>query len=869
MKQAGGSIEKYYNDLQELWRNRFSDVLQLKPFPTVEQAYAFVRRGDVRQTVMISSADTTPGATPPKPGALSLSSGKSNSSSKTKTPSDGMKCTHCGNSIHTRDTCFKLHGYLDWWNDFQARKKRETSVNDDHTRKAVVVTCDPSLSLIPQVESPHDPGTSGKTLHISTHNDDDDWILDFGATDYMTFDSNDFSNATQSRLSCVINANGVTYSVIGAGTVTLSLSFSLSNTLLVSSLSNRLTSDILTKKIIGHGTKRGGLYYVDDFSSRRANHMHYTLNNKERQNGTAEKKNMHILETTRALLINAHVPNRYWSDAVATTVHLLNRMPTKVLQFQTPLKVISDHVSLPTILMIPPRIFGCVAFVHLHKNQRTKLDPCAVRCLFLGYGVHKKGYRCYDPIGKRTYITMDVTFLESKKKFPSPISNSLFRGRSIVNNEIAYPNDGNDMVEPPRIEAEPILESSEDAKSDESFTLYSSITPLQTNAIDTSVGYVLPFRHNRGKPPYQYSLDIEEQRSKYPIAKYVSTQRLSEPLRAFAHTLSSCQIPSSVEEALSDSKWAQTIKEELEALQKNNIWFLSVLPKGRKIMGCKVLLSLAANLDWPLHQLDVKNAFLHGDLEEEIFMDIPPGYTATSEAKIACSLQQALYGLKQSPRAWFGIEVARSRQGIFLSQRKYILDLLAEVGLLECKPVDIPIVQNHKLGEYVNQVPANTQRYQRLVGKLIYLSHARPDIAYAVSVVSQFMHCPSEDHMDVVMRILRYLKSSPGKGLIFSKNGHLNVAGYIDADWAGNITDRKSTLGYFTSVGGNLVTWRSKKKKVVALFSIGVAPSSEMNLLCDNKAAIAISHNPVQHDRTKHVEVDRNFIKQNLEEKII
>ena len=128
---------------------------------------------------------------------------------------------------------------------------------------------------------------------------------------------------------------------------------------------------------------------------------------------------------------------------------------------------------------------------------------------------------------------------------------------------------------------------------------------------------------------------------------------------------------------------------------------------------------------------------------------------------------------------------------------------------------------------------------------------------------------------------------------MFSKNGHLNVAGYTDADWAGNITDWKSTSGYFTLVGGNLVTWRSKKQKVVALSSteaefrgmvkgicellwlkkllaeIGVAPSSEMNLFCDNKAAIAISHNSVQHDRTKHVEVDRNFIKQNLEEKII
>ena len=102
------------------------------------------------------------------------------------------------------------------------------------------------------------------------------------------------------------------------------------------------------------------------------------------------------------------------------------------------------------------------------------------------------------------------------------------------------------------------------------------------------------------------------------------------------------------------------------------------------------------------------------------------------------------------------------------------------------------------------------------MGKLIYLSHTRPDIAYVVSVVSQFMHNPSEEHMNAVIRILHYLKSSPGKGLMFSKNNHLNVEGYTDADWAGSILDRKSTSGYFTFVGGNLVTWRSKKQKVVA-----------------------------------------------------
>jgi hypothetical protein len=241
---------------------------------------------------------------------------------------------------------------------------------------------------------------------------------------------------------------------------------------------------------------------------------------------------------------------------------------------------------------------------------------------------------------------------------------------------------------------------------------------------------------------------------------------------------------------------------------------------------------------------------------------------------------------------FLGIEVAQSREGIFLSQRKYVLDVLTEVEMLECKPADIPIVQNHRLGEYQDQAPTDKGRYQRLVGKLIYLSHTRLDIAYAVSVVSQSMHNPSEDRMDAVIRILRYLKALPRKGLMFSKNSHLKINGNYDSDWVGSISDRKSTSGYFMFVGGNLVTWRSKKQKVVALSSaeaefrgmakglcellwirrllteLGFTTTSEMEFFCDNKSAIGISHDLVQHDRTKHVEVDRHFNKENLEEKI-
>ncbi|KAI3759441.1 hypothetical protein L6452_07265 [Arctium lappa] len=168
---------------------------------------------------------------------------------------------------------------------------------------------------------------------------------------------------------------------------------------------------------------------------------------------------------------------------------------------------------------------------------------------------------------------------------------------------------------------------------------------------------------------------------------------------------------------------------------------------------------------------------------------------------------------------FLGIEVLRSKQGIFMCQRKYVLDLLAETGMVDCKPADTPMIVNQKLYMKEKAELAEKERYRRMVGKLIYLSHTRPDIAYAVGVVSQFMHQPQKAHMEAVLRIIRYLKGTAGHGVLFRSNGHLETQLYTDADWAGDKGNRRSTAGYFTLVGGNLVTWRSKKQKVVALSS--------------------------------------------------
>ena len=424
----------------------------------------------------------------------------------------------------------------------------------------------------------------------------------------------------------------------------------------------------------------------------------------------------------------------------------------------------------------------------------------------------------------------------------------------------------------------------------------------------------------------------------------------------------------------------------MSALVKNGTWESVNLPGGKKIVGCKwvftikckadgsierhkarlvakgftqthgldyqetfapvakvnsiqILLSLAANLGWPLHQLDVKNAFLNGNLDEEVFMEPPPGFEQTIGKGKVCRLIKSLYGLKQSPRAWFerfgevvknlgfkqsqgdhtlfvkhsnegkravlivyvddiiltgddngeidklkkllafefeikdlgevkyflGMEFARSKQGISVCQRKYVLDLLGETGMLGCKPAETPMECNLKFEAAQPENQIDKEKYQKLVGKLIYLAHTRPDITFVVGVVSQFMHSPGQEHYDAVIRILRYLKGTPGKGLFFANNGHFQVEIYTGADWAGSITDRRSTSGYCSFVGGNLVSWRSKKQSVVArssaeaeyraaalgiseglwiqriLEDLKIQTSPPMKLYCDNKSAIAFS----------------------------
>ncbi|KAK3012201.1 hypothetical protein RJ639_010896 [Escallonia herrerae] len=194
--------------------------------------------------------------------------------------------------------------------------------------------------------------------------------------------------------------------------------------------------------------------------------------------------------------------------------------------------------------------------------------------------------------------------------------------------------------------------------------------------------------------------------------------------------------------------------------------------------------------------------------------------TGTDSAKISW-LKHYLYAkfhIKDLGKLkyFLGIEVTHSSDGIVLSQRKYVLDILTECGLTGCKPSSSPMAEQHQLALNSGELCDDPGQYRRLIGRLLYLTITSPDISYVVHILSQFMHKPRRPHYDAAIRVLRYLKNSPGQGILLSSNSSLSLRAYYDADWASCPTTRKSTTGYIVFLGSSPISWRSKKQSIVS-----------------------------------------------------
>lgn len=266
-----------------------------------------------------------------------------------------------------------------------------------------------------------------------------------------------------------------------------------------------------------------------------------------------------------------------------------------------------------------------------------------------------------------------------------------------------------------------------------------------------------------------------------------------------------------------------------------------------------------------------------------------------SEIQNVKSLLDSKFSIKDigALKYFLGFEIARSERGISLYQRKYALDLLKDTGLLAAKPSPTPMDPQVKLHKNSGSALSDPSVYRRLIGRLLYLTHSRPDISYAVSHLSQFLHSPTDQHLTATMRIVKFIKGTPGQGLFFPATSQPLLKGFSDSDWGACADTRRSLTGFCFFLGTSLISWKSKKQAVVSrssseaeyralaqatceaqwllflLKDMNIQHPSPVILYCENRSALHIASNPVFHERTKHIEMDCPVVRDKIQAGIL
>ncbi|KAE8681124.1 hypothetical protein F3Y22_tig00111342pilonHSYRG00188 [Hibiscus syriacus] len=617
-----------------------------------------------------------------------------------------------------------------------------------------------------------------------------------------------------------------------------------------------------------------------------------TVPRSPQQNGVAERKNRTILDMARSMLKSKKLPKEFWVEAVSCAVYLSNRSPTRSVWGKTPQEAWSGRK--PGISHL--RTFGSIAHVH--------------------------GYKLYNPDNKKFVISRDVVFNEE--------------GEWDFN---SHTDDFNFF---------PQFEEDEQTMREQLDESQQELATPPTSPTSTTQGDSSPSSSSSGS---QSERVVQRTRSLRDL--YEVTER-QDNLTLFC-LFADCE-PVSFQEAVQEKKCRDAMDEEIKAIEKNDTWELTSLPKGHKAIGVKwvyktkqnakgeierhkarlvakgysqkaeidydevcapvarletirLIISLAAQNKWKIQQMDVKSAFLNGVLEEELYIQQPPGYEVKGHEDKVLKLKKALYGLKQAPRAWnsridkyfqengfnkymglmayyLGIEVKQQNDGIFISQESYAKEILKKFKMENCKPISTPAEYGIKMTKHEEGESVDPTFFKSLVGSLRYLTCTRPDILHAVGLVSRYMESPTTTHFKAAKRILRYLKGTIDFGLFYSVSNDYKLVGYSDNDWGGDIDNRRSTTGFVFFMGDIAFTWMSKKQPIVTLSTceaeyvaatscvchaiwlrnllkeIGLIQEEPTKVCVDNKSAIALAKNPVFHDRSKHIDIRYHYIRE-------
>ncbi|GJX26361.1 retrovirus-related pol polyprotein from transposon TNT 1-94, partial [Tanacetum coccineum] len=687
------------------------------------------------------------------------------------------------------------------------------------------------------------------------------------------------------------------------------------------------------------------------------------------QNGVVERRNRTLIEAARTMLIYAKAPLFLWAEVVATAY------------FDELTAMASKHsISGPTLHEMTPAIISS----GLVSNPPPSTP--------------------FVPPSRRDWdILFQLMFDELLTPPPS----------------VDYP--ASKVVTPIHEVVTPIpdvstgLPSSTNVDQDAPSPSHSQTTPeTQPPVIPNDVeeeNHDIEIAHMGNDPYFGISIpEIPSGQSSLPVS--IRLQLHEQAFFCYYDVFLTSIKPKTYKDDLTQSCWLKAMQEELNDFERLEVWEL--VPRPDKVMvitlkwiykvkldelggilknkarlvahGChqeegidfeqsfapvarleaiRIFLAFAAHMNMVVYQMDVKTAFLNGNMREEVYVSQSDGFVDPDNPNHVYKLKKALYGLKQAPRAWYdmlssflisqdfskglvdptlfirkegkelllvqvyvddiifvastpelcdlfakimcskfkmsmmgkisfflGLQIFQNPRGIFINQSKYALESLKKYGFDSCDPVDTPMVEKSKLDEDKEWKAVDPSHYRGIIGTLLYLTAFRPDLQFAICMCARYQARPTDKHLHAIKKIFRYLKVTVNRGLWYSKDSSIALTAFADADHAGCQDTRRSTSGSMQFLGDKLVSWSLKRQKSAVISSTEaeyIAMSgccaqiiwmrsqltdyglrfNKIPMYCDNKNAIALSCNNVQHSWWKHIDIRFHFIKEHVENGVI
>ena len=756
---------------------------------------------------------------------------------------------------------------------------------------------------------------------------------------------------------------------------------------------------------------------LNEFCTDKGISRQYSAPRTPQQNGVVERKNRTLIEAARTMLNESKLPTYFWAEAVNTACYTQNRTLINKDHGKTSYEIMAKKK--PTLKYF--HVFGAKCFVLKDGEHLGKFDAKAEEGILLGYSLESKAYRVYVISDKRVIESLNVTFDDSKSSILLRQEDSESLQFEDLTEDLSEseeePEVAADHIENPLRSNSGPSNVSGATSNDTTADTPEPVTPRQSGINSGGAG------EGSSSNTLQHANQGESSRSHLPRQRVwnrdhpfnliigdpdarVRTRRATEHECNYSGFLSEME-PKKVEEALQDPDWVIAMQEELNQFERQKVWKLVPRPKDKSVIpvrwvfrnkldedgivtrnkarlvakgysqqegidydetyapvarleAIRIFLAFAAHSNFKVYQMDVKSAFLNGELEEEVYVDQPPGFENLNQEDSVYLLHKALYGLKQSPRTWYdtlsefliengfsrgvvdktlfyklhkdnlilvqvyvddiifgstnddlckrfaklmqsryemsmmgeltyflGLQVSQKENGVFICQAKYIRDLLKKYNLEDSAPAKTPMPTATKLDQDKSGKKVEITSYRGMIGSLLYLTASRPDIMFSTCLCARFQADPKESHLIAVKRIFRYLKGTQYLGIWYPKGTGFDLEGYTDSDFAGCKIDRKSTSGSCQFLGRRLVSWQSKKQHSVSTSTAEaeyIAAGSccaqilwmrnqlrdyglmlnKIPIYCDNTSAIAISNNPVQHSRTKHIDIRYHFLREHV-----